>query len=154
MFLYFFRPDKRQHNKRLIKLTSIPLIGLIPFLIFYLIPDKLEENEETLELSYIAWACDCANWAKLEDIEKYHDEGDTLAELSVFIEPANETLELPDTLGYSGDIIRFTGHFYTKKGFPKGYQSFEQPDRARVFQYTSYKVIKSNHYDVQKAMDE
>lgn len=152
--LYIFRPDKRQLNKKLIRATIQPFIGLIPFIILYLIPDKLEETEETIELSYIAWACDCANWAKLDDIEKYSDSGDTLANLSVFIEPVNKSLELPDTLGYNGDVIRFTGRFYTKKGFPKDYQSFEQPDRARVFQYTSYKIIKSNHYDAQKSMEE
>ncbi|MBP6302808.1 MAG: hypothetical protein KA501_05440 [Bacteroidia bacterium] len=151
--LYFFRPDKKQLNKKFIRAATLPFIGLIPFFILYLIPDKLEEKEETLELSYIAWACDCANWAKLDDIKKYNDAGDTLADLSVFIEPADKSYELPDTIGYNGDVIKLTGHFYTKKGFPKGYQSFEQPDRARVFQYTSYKIIKSNHHETQLYLD-
>lgn len=116
-------------------------------------PAKLEEKEETIKLMHISWACDCANWAKPEDIEKYNDSGDTLADLSIFIEPANKSLELPDSIGYSGDIIKLTGHFYIKKGFPKGYQSFEQPNRARVFRYTSYKILISNHYEAHKNMD-
>jgi hypothetical protein len=107
--------------------------------------NTLEEKEQTIELSYIAWACDCANWATVENIGKYYDAGDTLAELSVFIEPANKSLELPDTLGYNNDIIKFTGHFYKNKGFPKDYYSIEHPDKARVFRYTKYEIIRSNH---------
>ncbi|OQP60705.1 hypothetical protein A3860_32415 [Niastella vici] len=108
--------------------------------------NSLEEKEQTLELSYIAWACDCANWATSEDIQKYNDtEEDALAEQSIFIEPADKSLILPDTLGYSMDIIKFTGHFYKKKGFPKEYSSQEKPDKARVFRYTKYQVIRSNY---------
>jgi hypothetical protein len=112
----------------------------------------LEKKEQTIELSYTAWACDCANWATADDIHKFSDNiDDTLAELSVFIEPAISSLELPDTLGCNGDIVKFTGHFYKEKGFPEGYHSFEPVDAARVFQYTSYSVIKSNHWELMKA---
>lgn len=110
--------------------------------------DQLEEKEQTIELSYIAWDCDCANWATVEDIRKYHDNfGDTLAELSMYIEAINESMALPDTLGYSGDLIKFTGHFYKEKGFPKGYHSFEDPEKARVFRYSTFQVIKSNYHN-------
>jgi predicted RNA-binding protein len=81
---------------------------------------------ETLEMQYIAWACDCANWATKDDLEKYN--GDSLAEQCIFIEPANEKLELPDTLGYSMDVIRFKGQFYENKGFPRGYRSQQNPE--------------------------
>jgi hypothetical protein len=108
--------------------------------------NRLVEKEQTIELSYIAWACDCANWVTQEDIQKYHDTpGDTLANLSIFIEPADKSLSLPDTLGYNGDIIKFTGHFYKEKGLPKDYRSQENPDKASVFRYTKYQVIKSNY---------
>jgi len=114
--------------------------------------NELEEQEQTLELQYIAWACDCANWATHDDIKYYHDniENDSmdlnfLANQSIFIEPARKSLKLPDTLGYSGDIIKFTGHFYKKKGFPKGYRSYQNPDEARIFCYTEYQVVKSNY---------
>jgi hypothetical protein len=105
--------------------------------------DKLEGKEQTLELEYIAWACDCANWAKPEDIDKYSDE-DTLVVLSVFIEPAQKSLTLPDTLGYNGDIIKFTGQFYKDKGFPKDYESYEEPEEAKVFRYAKYEVVRHN----------
>lgn len=105
----------------------------------------LDGKIQTLELTYIAWACDCANWATNKDLEKYSDNiGDTLAKQSIFIEPASQALELPDTLGYSNDVIKFTGQFYNEKGFPKGYHSDQDPEESRVFRYTDYEVMKSN----------
>lgn len=104
---------------------------------------------ETLDLTYIAWACDCANWASEESMSKYpHNADDSLAIMSIFIEPADSSLVLPDTLGYSGDKVRFTGSFYEYSGFLENYQSIKSPDKARVFRYTRYKVLKSNHGEV------
>lgn len=77
---------------------------------------ELEGNTQTVELVYIAWACDCANWATPNDIEKFRENEDSLAKRSAFIEPADKTLNLPDTLGYNGDVIKFTGQFYAGKG--------------------------------------
>ena len=106
----------------------------------------LEDTVRTLDLSYIAWACQCADWATQADIEEYHDQGDKLADKSVFIEPADSTQELSDTLGYSGDLIRFTGRFYKDKGYPKKYPKTDmQVDKAKVFQYTKYEVLKTNY---------
>jgi hypothetical protein len=108
---------------------------------------KLEDKVQSVRFHYIAWACDCANWATGSDIAKYQDDqGDQLADHSVFMEPANPALTLPDTLGYNGDIILFTGQYYVEKGFPKNYRSEEPVDKAKVFRYTAYKVIKSNHH--------
>lgn len=106
---------------------------------------KLEDKVQTVRFHYIAWACDCANWATGSDIDRYADNGDQLAEHSVFIEPANPALTLPDTLGYNGDIILFTGQYYVEKGFPRNFRSEEPVDKAKVFRYTAYKIIKSNH---------
>lgn len=107
--------------------------------------DKLEDKEQTVELQYITWACDCANWATTHDLEKYKDNiGDTLASLSIYVEAADSSLRLPVNIGYNGDRVRFTGRFYKEKGFPANYKSAENPDKARVFRYTQYKVFKRN----------
>ena len=106
--------------------------------------NKLEDKEQTIELEYIAWACDCANWATPHDVAKYYDKGDTLASLSIYVEPADSTLRLPENIGYNADRVRFTGRFYKEKGFPANYTSIENPDKARVFRYTQYKIIKRN----------
>ena len=99
-----------------------------------------EKKEQTLELTYIAWACDCANWASPDDIRKYND--NRLEDHCIYIEPANEKLELPDRLQNNNVVVRFTGKFYKRKGFPKGYRSIEQPEPARVFRYTKYEIVK------------
>lgn len=108
--------------------------------------NKLDAKVQTIELHYITWACECANWAIASDIAKYYDNvGDTLANLSIFIEPADSYITLPDTICYNGDIVRFTGQFYMNKGYPINFKSDQRPDKARVFRYTEYKIIKSNY---------
>ncbi len=146
LLLYIFKPLYRSKIKRVCFICSIPILPFILFVVATFIPNKLEEMEQTIEVSHISWACDCADWVKLDDIKRYDDNlGDTLATLSIFIEPADKSLELTDTLGYNGDILKLTGRYYIKKGFPKGYYSFEQPEKARIFRYTKYEIIKSNY---------
>jgi hypothetical protein len=113
-------------------MRQLPAIVLTTFLLSCSgSSNELESKVQSLELHYISWACDCANWATLPDIAKYPDNvGDTLANRSIFIEPANAALVLPDTIGYNGDIVRFTGQFYKYKGFPQHYRSGESPDKA------------------------
>ena len=41
---------------------------------------ELEHKTQTIELEYIAWACDCANWATPKDIEKFYDKEDSLSQ--------------------------------------------------------------------------
>ncbi len=108
--------------------------------------NQLEGTSQNLELSYIAWACDCANWATEADIRSTGENQDSLSHKSVFIEPADSSLALPDTLGFSGDLIRFTGQFYKEKGYPKKYPLTEMKvEKAKVFRYTGYTVLRSNY---------
>jgi len=108
---------------------------------------SLEDTIQTLDLEYVAWACQCANWTMPSDIDKYKDTG-KLSDHSIFIEPADSSLVLPDTLAYSGDLIKFTGQFYKEKGYPKNYERTEETvDKARVFRYKKYKVVRSNNQD-------
>jgi hypothetical protein len=105
---------------------------------------KLDDKKQTLKLQFVEWACACANWATIDDINKAKSTG-RLPEYCLFIEPADKKLTLPDTIGYNGDIVEFTGQFYTDKGFPNNFIKTEEPvDKARVFRYFSFKVIKSN----------
>jgi hypothetical protein len=108
---------------------------------------SLEDTIQTLDLEYVAWACQCANWTTPSDINKYKDTG-KLSDHSIFIEPADSSLVLPDTLAYSGDLIKFTGQFYKEKGYPKNYERTEETvDKARVFRYKKYQVVRSNYQD-------
>jgi len=142
-------------------MNRIILILTLIFLIFSscFVENKLEEKEQVLELEYIAWACACANWVTTEDRERYENDensGDALSNLTFFIEEANKSLILPDTLGYANDIIRFTGRFYKKKGFPKGVRTEpeEHLEKAKIFRYTKYEVVKSNFADIKKSLNE
>lgn len=53
--------------------------------------NQLQDTVRTLELSYVAWFCQCANWVKASNHEKYKKSGGPL-EKSMFIEPADTTL--------------------------------------------------------------
>ena len=58
----------------------------------------------------------CAAFCKAvieEDGREKHSDPGKLAENSIFLEPADSSLILPDTVGYSADIVKFTGQLYT-----------------------------------------
>lgn len=121
------------------------IIFLFPIL--FACKNSLIGKPQTVQLSSISWACDCANWIEPDTAAKYEKSGaDTLADHCVFIEPADSSLQLPDTLGYNNDVIVFTGQYYEHKGFPKDQYSNEPVDKARVFRYSSYKIIESHHW--------
>ncbi len=106
---------------------------------------KLDSKIQTVEFHYIMRACECANWATEDVITRYQDTG-KISDHCVFVEPADTSLVLPDTLGYGGDIIQFTGQYYIDEGYPSGYlKSEQQVEKAQVFRYTSYKIIQSNY---------
>jgi hypothetical protein len=102
----------------------------------------------TLKLFYIQWSCGCANWITFSDIKKYgHDD-----KYCIFVEPADSTLNLPDTIGYHGDIVKFTGQFYKEKNYPEGYvQTEEDVEKAKVFRYIKYQILHSNSKNYNKA---
>lgn len=111
--------------------------------------ESLSGNTETIELSYIAWGCECANWSTDNDQIKYKEDLDTLAHNSIFIEPTSNSVKLPDTLSYNGTLIKFTGQFYKERGFPENYYKSEQnPESSRVFRYSKYEVMKSYYHPI------
>lgn len=101
------------------------------------------EKEQNIELTYIAWACECANWATKNDIVKYQDFEDKLAEKCVYIEAANPEVEFPDSLIKFNTKVLVKGNFYKNKGFPNGFESEQNPEKAKVFRYYEYKIINN-----------
>ncbi len=106
---------------------------------------QLEDRAQTLELMYVSWFCPCANWITENEYKRYKDTG-ILSDQTFFVEPASQDLTIPDTIGYAGDLVKFTGQFYSEKGYPKNLvKSDEMPiKRAKVFRYTNYKILRSN----------
>ncbi|HET6995452.1 MAG TPA: hypothetical protein VFI06_10750 [Chitinophagaceae bacterium] len=123
------------------------LLSLFMLLLFFSCNShQLEDKVQTIVLEYIPWSCDCANWASADDIDRYHDnKDDSLAILSIFVEPDDPSVTLPDTIGYINDRIRFTGRFYKAKGFPEGFKSSETLHKSRVFRYTKFEVLNSGY---------
>lgn len=107
-------------------------------------PGKIDPGQkpETVQLYYMMYACECAQWADVRDLDKYDD--DTLEFLTVYIEPLYDSVRLPDSLGRMGNIVEFTGNFYPDKGYPKGWSTEQPADEARVFRYEAYRVVKLN----------
>lgn len=106
----------------------------------------LENRVQQLELEYILWGCACANWITSKDMIKYQDSG--LAKHCIFIEPADSTLTIPDSFQPGSNKIIVKGQFYIREDYPQGtIQTEENLEKAKVFRYTSLKII-SNPGDV------
>ena len=104
----------------------------------------LEGKIYTIELSYVAWANDSNSWALGEGMALPND---PLILQNIFIEPQMSSLMLPDSLGYHGDVVRFKGRFFKANELFTNRTSFKYPDDAKVFRYSEYEVLKSNHLD-------
>ncbi len=138
-FLYFFRKSKRALNAKFIKLSLLPFLGLVPFFILNSIPNELDNQITKVKVSYIAYGCECANW-RINTIN-----GETCKAPNcedIFLEASEQKKEIPEHVFQNGKSIELTGKFYKRKGFPKDYHhSEQQPEKARIFQYSSYKII-------------
>jgi hypothetical protein len=138
-FLYIFRKTKRALNAKFIQLSLIPFLGLIPFFILKSIPNELENQVVKIKVTYIAYGCECANW-KIKTIN-----GEPCIEPNcedIFLEPLKSKKEIQEAAFQNGNTIELTGKFYKRKGFPKDYFHSEQlPEKARIFQYSSYKIM-------------
>jgi hypothetical protein len=112
-------------------------------IMFWDYPKNLSSEKETIEVTYVRWACACANWLPTEfadaDIETQETE-------CIFIEAANKDLIVSDSIidKYSRTIkLRLTGSFYNDKGISRTYESptSQIPDNARVFRYTTMEIL-------------
>lgn len=143
-------------SKKLIVIVFILLSFIVLWMVlnFYLQststfldrPTKLSSITETIEVNFVNWACDCANF-----IETKHGLNDSNYETReqdcIFIEPANAKLKLPERYFEKDHFekkLRLTGQFYLKKGIPRFYEQKtpEKPRPAKVFRYTKFEMVK------------
>ncbi|MFY8020867.1 MAG: hypothetical protein ACOVP1_06710 [Bacteroidia bacterium] len=137
--LFIVRKNKRDFHLKLIKLVLLPFIGLIPFFIIKSIPNELDHSLLKVKVFYIAYACECANWKLIEINGKQNSTSE-----DIFIEAMNPQKELPNKYFQNGTRIELIGRFYKRKGFPIDYiHSEQQPNKARIFQYESFKIMKN-----------
>jgi len=106
-------------------------------------PRKLSGVEQTIEVKYINWACDCPDFVEV----KFYDRED-MAVYCFYIEAAKFDLKLPDSFysdnNYLSKRLRLTGQFYLDEGISRTYEwktSKDKIDKGRVFRYDKIEVI-------------
>jgi hypothetical protein len=110
-------------------------------------PNDLSEKTDTIELSYINWACACANWrpTKLNGLQI---EDSITDESCIFIEAGPSTYQVSEEIYCCSNRVRLIGSFYEDEGISRDYISptDQKPDLARVFQYHTFEYIKPVQY--------
>jgi hypothetical protein len=101
----------------------------------------LPKDDTTLNLSYNAIACTCAQWSDTKSI------ADTAQREYFYLEPASGKLINADKL-YNGNNlpiqIQVTGQIVSYSGYPTGFNPAKGDPKAEiVFRYTKIKVLKN-----------
>jgi len=106
--------------------------------------DALSAELDTMELTYMAYACDCPSWVQLNE----HDQNTGLktglaADSSYYIEPADTSLLIDDRLRIAGNTIRFIGRKYMNMRIPDNAEFTDpEPPAGIVLRYYSYQVLR------------
>ncbi len=156
-FVYFTVSGKPIHRRlKIVKrilitgLLSIGTLIAIVYSVYYFrftitvfdSPSNLDTRTETIEVFYINWACDCADFIET----KYYNgnlEYEAKEEDCIFIEPSESALAYYN-IDYFNKVFRLTGHFYKDKGIPTSYEMKtvgEKPAKSRVFRYDKMEII-------------
>ena len=107
-------------------------------------PRKLTGKTETIEVSYVNWACDCANFI---ETRFYANLGyETREEDCIFLEPSKLEIQIPDSFykNHFGKTLRLKGQFYKDIGIPTNYEKKTdgaKPIKSKVFRYEEIEII-------------
>lgn len=112
-------------------------------------PSNLTAKTETIDVWYVNWACNCADFIETK-YSKNNPDYETKEEDCIFIEPSDPSLTVPDSFYSKAHFekkLRLTGQFYQNKGIPKSYEMKtpgEKPDKAKVFRYDKIEIIDND----------
>ncbi|GAB3515512.1 MAG TPA: hypothetical protein VGE24_12750 [Emticicia sp.] len=135
----------------MIGISAIIALLLVCLLIYYFSFSKitfldrpyfLSNKRETIEVGYVMWSCDCADFVET----KNHKSDDF-----IFIEAADPSLIVPEEFYASGHFtrnLRLTGQFYKKEGVSRTYElkTPQKPEWARVFRYDKIEIVDRKPY--------
>lgn len=107
--------------------------------------NPLSEKTEQLTLHYTVWGCACPEWSTVSDFKKYQDSG--LLGHSLYLEPAADSLAIPEWFDPFRHLVQVSGQFYVRNGYPKGTVSSEEsPPAAKVFRYSKISIINDPEF--------
>jgi hypothetical protein len=109
-------------------------------------PTKLSKKRDTIEVTYIAWACACANWLPTHHLENPNYDTTENADDCIFLEADVGRLVIPDEFrnGCCGNKIRLIGNFYLDEGISRDYEkpTSQKPEKGKVFRYSEIEIIR------------
>lgn len=131
----------------LIVFVVIARFGYLAYLERSIQPKILSNKEEVINVMYVNWACDCANFIDVSLLQKGKDVDEKDC---IFIEPSTENLAIDSDSLYHKQFdyfIKLKGQYYIDEGVPSSYERkivepLMAPNKAKVFRYTAYEFIK------------
>jgi hypothetical protein len=108
--------------------------------------NKLTDKVENLEISYHIIGCACPNWIRTKD-EGSTDTNKTFKDFYFYIEPAHDSLEIPNYFEPYRHYVKVKGRFYEREDYPQGTIEMEEPmPKAKVFRYSKFEVIDNPNF--------
>lgn len=131
-------------------ITGIVATGAIWYYTMFIIspldrPWIPSSERQTIEVTYVNWACDCADFVETKNLEE-NPISEPEAEDYLFIAPASAEVMVDSSfyasLHYSKNL-RLTGRFYVDQGIPTTYERKTpvKPEHAKVFLYDKIEYI-------------
>lgn len=127
----------------------IARFGFLAYLERSMQPSTLSDKEETIEVLYVNWACDCANFI---DVSLLQEGKDIDEKDCIFIEPSNDRLTISSDTLYKRQfdyVLKLKGQYYIDEGIPDSYERkiaepMAVPLKAKVFRYTTYEFVRKS----------
>ena len=116
----------------------------------------LSDTIDTLELMWVAYACECQDWVEPMPFTAFHSDSLLKERASLgrhmefdldtygyYIEPADSALVIDWHTIVNHNRVRFIGRLYHEKGYPEN-EVFMHGDvpKGKVFRYYSYELLK------------
>jgi hypothetical protein len=99
---------------------------------------ELESGIDTIEVTYMNFACDCPNWHDLA-LAPENPTSDMSPDYAYYIEPASKELVLTDLIRQC--TVRLIGRHYKNQGLPKDTEFTDpHPPAGNVFRYYAYEM--------------